>query len=97
MPLSGLDEWLKIRGRLDGVAGVQRSEVVTLSRKRGELDISFVGNEQQLVLAMAQSDLDLAYDESGNWLLRISGAALPAPNTPATDATAPSSSAPAKE
>ncbi len=97
VPLNGLDEWLKIRRRLDGVAGVQRSEIVTLSRTRGELDISFVGNEQQLVLAMAQSDLDLAFDDTGSWLLRISGATLPAANTAAPGAKAPANSAPVRE
>jgi len=93
VPVSGLDEWLKIRRSLGGVAGVARSEIVTLSRTRGELDISFVGDEQQLVLAMSQSDLDLSYDESEGWLLRVTGAGAPAPSVPAT----PASSAPASE
>lgn len=83
VPVSGLDEWLKIRRRLGKVAGVARSEIVTLSRSRGELDIGFVGNEQQLVLAMSQSDLDLTYDEVEGWLLRIAGA--PAPSPPASE------------
>ncbi len=93
VPLSGLNEWLKIRRSLGGVAGVQRSDVVTLSRTRSEVDISFVGDEQQLVLAMAQSDLDLSYDEAEGWLLRVTGA--PVPNTSAPSAPAPN--APASE
>ena len=95
VPVSGLDEWLKIRRRLGGVAGIQRSEVVTLSRTRGEVDISFVGDERQLALAMSQSDLDLSYDEAEGWLLRVTGA--PAPGAPAAVPVAPSPSAPASE
>jgi uncharacterized protein DUF2066 len=83
VPVSGLDEWLKIQRSLSGVAGVARSEVVTLSRTHGELDISFVGNEQQLVLAMSQSDLDLSYDEAEGWLLRVAGA--PTASAPASE------------
>ncbi len=83
VPVSGLSDWLKIRRRLGRVAGVARSEIVTLSRGRGELDISFVGDEQQLALAMSQNDLDLTYDEAVGWLLRIAGA--PAASTPASE------------
>ncbi len=82
VPVSGLDEWLKIRRSLSGVAGVARSEVVTLTRTRGELDISFVGDERQLVLAMSQRDLDLSRDEAEGWLLRVAGA--PASSAPAS-------------
>jgi hypothetical protein len=85
VPLSGMDNWLKIKRSLNRVAGVQRSDIVTLSRTRGELDISFVGDEQQLVLAMAQSDLDLQYNEAEGWLLRVAGAAPPVPAAPASE------------
>ncbi len=85
VPIAGLDEWLKIRRRLEGVAGVQRSDIVALSRAQSEIDISFVGDEQQLVLAMAQSDLDLSFDESEGWRLRLAGAVEATPNPPASE------------
>ena len=85
VPLSGLDNWLRIRRSLAGVAGVQRSDVVVLSRSRGEVDISFVGSEDQLVLSMAQSDLELSYDEADGWVLGVAGAVPEMPAAPSSE------------
>ena len=85
VPLSGLDAWLSIRRSLAGVPGVQRSDVVALARGRGEVDISFVGSEEQLVLAMAQSDLELRYDEAEGWVLGVAGAAPELPPAPSSE------------
>lgn len=85
VPFAGLEDWLKIRRLLQGVAGVQRSDIVALSRTQGEIDISFVGDEQQLVLAMAQSDLELTFDEIQGWRLRLAGADETAPLAPASE------------
>jgi hypothetical protein len=87
VPVHGLDDWLDIKHRLAGVAGVQRSEVRTLSRAETEVGLTFVGDAQQLVLAMAQSDLDLTFDESDGWSLQIHGAEPPG-ESPSSDAGA---------
>jgi hypothetical protein len=58
------------------------------------LAIAFVGEEEQLVLAMAQSDLALALYPGIGWELRLGGGAAPAgpipvaapPPAPAVDA-----------
>jgi hypothetical protein len=85
VPFEGLEDWLKIRRLLQGVAGVQRSDIVALSRTKGEIDISFVGDEQQLVLAMAQSDLELFVDDTLGWQLRLAGTGEAAPLAPASE------------
>ena len=85
VPLSGLDAWLSIRRSLARVAGVQRSDVVALSRGRGEVDISFVGSEEQLVLAMAQSDLELSHDEAEGWVLGVAEVAPEVPAAPSSE------------
>lgn len=74
VPLKTLADWLEIKRRLNGVAGVQRSEVSLLSRRETEVDIDFVGDERQLALAMAQSDLSLTYEEASGWRLQLRGA-----------------------
>lgn len=86
VPLQDLAAWLEIKTRLANVAGVQRSEVSLLSRGRGELDITFVGDEEQLALAMAQSDLSLSFDDGSGWRLVMSDARQP---TSAAAAPAP--------
>ena len=88
VPYRDLAEWLEVKSRLAGVAGVQRSDVSLLSRSRSELDITFVGDEAQLVLAMAQSDLTLSFDEDAGWRLQISEAR---PSATATADSAPDS------
>jgi hypothetical protein len=98
VPVTQLSELLEVKRRLVGVAAVRRAKVTALSRSKAELAITFVGEDQQLVLAMAQSDLDLALYAGIGWELRL-GAAAPArpipvaapapeaaPATPTTDA-----------
>ncbi|MFQ6018390.1 MAG: DUF2066 domain-containing protein [Kiloniellaceae bacterium] len=74
VPVGRLADWLEVKRRLEAVAPVVRSEVTGLSRSRTEVDITFVGDEQQLVLAMAQSDLTLSLNPAVGWEIRLSGA-----------------------
>ncbi|HEY5598266.1 MAG TPA: DUF2066 domain-containing protein, partial [Kiloniellales bacterium] len=84
VPIASLADWLEVKRRLGGVAAVQKSEVTLLSRKRTELDLTFVGDEQQLVLALAQSDLDLTLNPVSGWQIRVNAEPGPtvAPGTP---------------
>ena len=59
VPISDLGTWLETRRRLEGVPSILASEVVFLKRDRGELSLTFIGDEAQLVLALRQSDLIL--------------------------------------
>ncbi len=75
VPVSGLADWLEVQRRLKGVAAVRRTEVSELSRRKTEVAITFVGEEEQLVVAMAQSDLDLRLRPGSGWEIRLIGAA----------------------
>ena len=111
VPIEGLDDWLKVKKRLKTVAAVQRSELSSISRSRTELVITFVGDEQQLVLGMSQSDLALSLNAVIGWELKLSEArdrakapATPldvstgvSPEQPPAGAAVPKPSAPASE
>ncbi|MEE8563540.1 MAG: hypothetical protein V3S92_07950, partial [Alphaproteobacteria bacterium] len=62
-------DWLAIKRRLAGVALIQRSDLVYLSRKLARLRINYIGDEEQLTLALVQNDIIL---ERGpvSWILR---------------------------
>ncbi|RMD64451.1 MAG: DUF2066 domain-containing protein [Alphaproteobacteria bacterium] len=94
VPVRGLTDWLEIRRRLADVAGVERSIVTLMSRAATEISVTFVGDERQLAVAMAQNDLELAYDETLGWRLWIRGAPPPDVAAPAVP-LAPAVSAPA--
>lgn len=89
VPIEGLDQWLEVKQRLGTVAAVQRSELSTISRTRTEVQITFVGEEQQLVLAMAQSDLVLSLNPVSGWQLELSEARKAALSAPAPAAEQP--------
>jgi len=83
-PITGLADWLEVERRLGGVAAVQKSEITLMSRKRTEVDLTFVGDEQQLILALAQRDLSLTLNPVSGWQVRLSEAPEPTvvPATP---------------
>ena len=92
VPANQLAELLEVKRRLAGVAAVRGTEVTALSRSKTEMAITYVGGEEQLVLAMAQSDLSLLLNPGFGWELRLAGSAMPeapAPGTAATPAAAP--------
>jgi len=70
VPLSALQDWLTIRRLLAESAVVQKSELRALSTLEARVAIEFVGNSQGLVVALAQRDLDLAYN-NGLWTLNL--------------------------
>jgi hypothetical protein len=69
VPIASLADWLTIKRRLAGVAFIRRSDLLYLTRKRARLRISYIGDKDQLTLALAQNELVL---EQGpiNWTLR---------------------------
>jgi hypothetical protein len=87
VPAGQLAELLEVKRRLIGVASVRGSKVTALSRSKTQMAITFVGEEEQLILAMAQSDLNLALNPGFGWELRLVAVAVPvAPGVPETDA-----------
>ena len=74
VPLRDLGEWLEIRERLRAVAVVSQVELEELSRRRAQIVLHFLGAPAQLVLSLAQNDLDLVQAD-GFWTLRLGGEA----------------------
>lgn len=79
VPLDGLDDWLTVRRRLEGVPAIQQATLATLSRREAHLELTFFGDEQRLTRALAQRDLFLALRPDSNWELTRSDKPRPAP------------------
>ena len=70
--LKTLRDWLAVRQQLAGVAAVRKSELLSLGRGEAVVEITFIGDENQLRLALAQRNLSLSA-EGGQWRLQASG------------------------
>jgi hypothetical protein len=71
--LNALSDLVEIRKRLSGVSFLRSYEVVYLARDAAQFRLNFFGDEPQLAIALAQSDLTLEQD-AADWILRRSGA-----------------------
>ncbi len=76
-PITGLDDWVKLRDSLATVPAVRKIDVKSLSRQEATIDIQYVGTPDQLKANLAAMKLDL---EAGDptWRLARSGADKPA-------------------
>ena len=52
-------DWVAIQRRLGEMTQVRGSDIVTLSKSEAVMNLSYIGDESQLRLAMAQRDLEL--------------------------------------
>jgi hypothetical protein len=73
VPLGALGDLLDVRKRLGGVSFVRSYDVLYLARDAAQLRLNYFGDEHQLSIALAQSDLTLDQDAT-SWVLRRSGA-----------------------
>jgi hypothetical protein len=69
-PINSLAEWVDAKRRLVKVAVIENIEPVLFSRTEIRLNIHFIGEVDQLKLALAQTDMELKEDKIG-WVLRI--------------------------
>ena len=76
VPLGSLADWLYVRERLSGVAGLKRGELVALGKQAARVELRYAGDPARLQLALAQRDLALSRDGTA-WTLRRRGAAAP--------------------
>ncbi len=69
VPFTSLAEWLYFKHGLARVAFIRRSDLLYFSRTQARLRIEFIGDEEQLALALIQNDIIL---ERGavSWTLR---------------------------
>jgi len=68
VPIKGLKDWLKVRAMLAGVAVLRRTDLVLLSKERAHLNLHYIGETNQLALALEQADLKLV-QENEQWRL----------------------------
>jgi len=71
-PIQNLGQWVTLRGQLGSVAAVRKSDLVSMSRAEAVIEITYIGDEGQLRLALAQRNITLA-EEGGRWRLQASG------------------------
>jgi hypothetical protein len=76
LPITGLDDWIKVRGRVSALPGIRKVEVQSLSRQEATLNIQYAGNLDRLKSSLATIDLAL---EGGDptWRLARSGVDRP--------------------
>ncbi|MGB0630196.1 MAG: DUF2066 domain-containing protein [Alphaproteobacteria bacterium] len=86
--LNELREWVEMRRRLRGIAFLQNTQLVTISRTQATVRLTYFGNPGQLRNALAQRDLVLERG-SVNWILRDARA----PVSPAGAVTEPAPAA----
>jgi hypothetical protein len=77
VPIDGLAAWLTVRRRLTSVAAVRKVDLVLLSRDEVRINLHYIGEPEQLILALEQTDLVLR-EESGSWFLEPAGASASA-------------------
>ncbi len=70
LPIASLKDWVEAKNRLAKVAVISRADLVLLSRNEVRLNVHYIGDPNQLTLALAQADISLV-EEEGNWVLRL--------------------------
>jgi len=95
VPASSLQDWIAVRDRLSGVPVVSGSRLVSLDRQGARVELHYIGDPQQLRLALAQRDLELSGTDP-DWVLqrRTAEAAPSAPPAPQAPAASPASAVP---
>ena len=77
MPITGLDDWVRVRERLAGLPAIRKVALVALSLQEATIEIEYVGSVDQLKASLAETNLELVRgDPAGQqtWRLARSGA-----------------------
>lgn len=83
VPLTGLADWVAVRTRLGAQSIVRRVSLLSLSTRRAEIRLDYLGELPQLQDTLQQAGLTLS-GEGGAWRLALgaAGADTPAPPQP---------------
>jgi hypothetical protein len=68
--IGGLGDWLAVRERLGRVAVIRKAELVLLSRDEVRVNLHYIGEPEQLSLALEQADLAISRD-GDDWILNL--------------------------
>ena len=74
VPLPSLEDWVRIRKRLQTLPQVQSVTLQSITREEARLTIVYPGNTEQLSSALAQSGLYLR-DQDGEWVITTDASA----------------------
>ncbi|MEX0694123.1 MAG: DUF2066 domain-containing protein [Rhodospirillales bacterium] len=76
VPITGLKDWLAIRGQLARVGIIRQAEIVLMSRDQVRVNVHYVGEADQLSTALEQANLSML-QESGEWIVMPIGVFQP--------------------
>jgi hypothetical protein len=69
VPATSLQDWVAVRDRLAAIPAVRSSRLVSLDRAEARVEIHYVGNPDQLRIALAQRNLELSGADP-DWVLQ---------------------------
>ena len=69
VPVTTLADWVRVRQKLETTPVIRDVSVTSMTVHEARIDIKYLGNQQQLALALAQSDLQLAQNAAGDWIV----------------------------
>ena len=72
VPISSLDDWLRLRDRLVSASTIRKVDLMSLSRQEATIEIQYLGNTDQLKASLAGLNIDLVRGEP-TWRLTRSG------------------------
>jgi len=79
VPITGLRDWLSVSQRLNDVPLIRRTEMVLMSLDEVRVNLHYVGEPEQLRVALGQADLTLVREDD-EWVLYLADV-LPAGDT----------------
>ena len=59
LPITGLDDWVRVRERLAALPAIRKIGLVALSLQEATIEIEYLGSVDQLKASLAQAKFDL--------------------------------------
>lgn len=78
VPAATLQDWVAVRDRLSDVPAVRNSRLIALDREGARVEVNYIGDAQQLRLALAERGLELGGSDP-DWVLQRRSRAPAAP------------------
>ena len=69
VPAASLQDWIAVRDRLAAIPAVRGVQLLSIDRQQAEVEIRYVGDPDQLRVALAQRDLELGGSDP-DWVLQ---------------------------
>jgi hypothetical protein len=69
VPLTSLAQWVSVKDKLEKTPVVRAVDVTSMTIHEARVAIKYLGNTDKLTLALAQSDLQLNQEPSGDWVV----------------------------